>query len=477
MRALVALVVVLIAVTSPAAAPSSPIAKAGGIEPTAGTWITWVIGPARALRSSPPPSRAVSDAEVSELRKLAAHRDVASRNVIAYWDTGPPSYRWSEIAVAELLRNNEYTNMAGRHLALLHVALHDALVAAWDTKYAYRRPRPSEIDRRLVTAVAVPRSPSYPAEHAVAAGAASAVLAYLYPARAASYTERAEEAARSRMLAGVNYASDVRAGLALGREVAARVIERGRADGSDRPWTGRVPTVAGTWTGVDPIQPQAATWRPWVLRSPDELRPPPPPAHDSPQMAAEMEELRSFPRTPKTDADALFWEYAAGGRRSYQFWTEVVGRTVLEYRLDHNAPRAARAYAVTHVAFHDAAVACWDAKYAYWAIRPAQLDPGFRPLFTTPNHPSYPSGHSCFSSAAATALGHLFPRDAGAFEALASDASESRLWGGIHFRSDLAAGRALGRDVAYRVIQRSEADGTRWPAIAPTAPSARCRRR
>jgi membrane-associated phospholipid phosphatase len=465
MRALVAPAIVLVAVASPAAPPSSPSATAGGIEPTAGTWTTWVIGAPRALRPAPPPSRAVSDAEVAELRKLAVHRDVAARSVIAYWDTGPPSYRWSEIAVAELLRSNEYTNTAARHLALLHVALHDALVAAWDAKYAYRRPRPSEVDRRLVPAVAVPSSPSYPAEHAVAAGAASAVLAYLYPGRAASYTERAEDAARSRMLAGVNYASDVRVGLALGRAVAARVIERGRADGSERPWTGRVPAVAGQWTGADPIQPQAASWRPWVLRSPDELRPPPPPPHDSLQMAAEMEDLRRFPRTPKTNADALFWEHAAGGRRSYQFWNELVGRAVLEYRLHHNAPRAARAYAVTYVAFHDAAIACWDAKYAYWAIRPAQLDPGFRPLFTTPNHPSYPSGHSCFSSAAATALGHLFPRDAGTFEALASEASESRLWGGIHFRSDLAAGRALGRAVAHRVLQRSEADGTRWPVI------------
>jgi membrane-associated phospholipid phosphatase len=263
------------------------------------------------------------------------------------------------------------------------------------------------------------------------------------------------------MLAGVNYGSDVRVGLALGREVAARVIERGRADGSDLTWSGRVPTGAGKWTGANPILPQAAAWKPWVLASPGELRPPPAPAHDSPEMAAEMDEVRRFRRTPKTDADAFFWEYAAGGARSYEFWNEQVGKKLLEYRLDDNAPRAARAYAVMQVAFHDAAVACWDAKYAYWAIRPVQLDPVLRPLFTTPNHPSYPSGHSCFSSAAATALAHLFPRDAATFEALASESSESRLWAGIHFRSDLDAGRTLGRAVAERVIQRSGADSMR----------------
>jgi PAP2 superfamily protein len=237
--------------------------------------------------------------------------------------------------------------------------------------------------------------------------------------------------------------------------VAARVIERGRGDGSEATWRGTVPTEDGKWTGSSPILPQAARWKPWALVSPGELRPRPPPSHDSPETVGELEELRAFQRTPKHVADALFWEYAVGGARSYQFWNEQVGRKLLEYRLDHNAPRAARAYAVTQVAFHDAAVACWDAKYAYWAVRPVQLDPSVRPLFPTPNHPSYPSGHSCFSSAAATALAHLFPRDAAVFEALALEASESRLWAGIHFRRDLVEGRALGRAVAQRVIQRA----------------------
>jgi membrane-associated phospholipid phosphatase len=440
-------------------AAAEPSSGTRDVEPTAGTWTTWVIGPARAMRRPPPP--ALTDAEIRELRTLAARRDDAARAVIAYWDAGAPSYRWNEIAIAELLQRNEYTVGAARSLALLHVALHDAMVAAWDTKYAYRRRRPGQQDRGLTTAVAVPRSPSYPAEHAVAAGAASAVLAYLHPERAAFYVERAEEAGRSRMLAGVNSASDVLAGLALGREVAARVIERGRSDGSDRSWTGRVPGGVGVWTGADPVLPEAGAWRPWVLSSPGELRPAPPPAHDSPRMAAEMDELRRFRRSPGTDARALFWEYAAGGARGYQFWNAQVGRKLLEYRLDHNAPRAARAYAVTQVAFADAAIACWEAKYAYWAIRPVQLDPAFAPLFTTPQHPSYPSGHSCFSTAAATVLAHLFPRDAAAFQALASEASESRLWAGIHFRSDLAAGQMLGRAVAERVLLRSEADGTR----------------
>ena len=452
MRSLLFTLVLLTVVSRPALAPPLPDVD---VEPTAGTWPTWVVGAPASLRPPPPPT---SDGD--EVRALAPRRDPATLQAIAYWDTGPPSYRWNQLAVAEALRRHDYTHVALRGLALLHVALDDALVAAWDAKYAFRRRRPTDVHRDLGTAVSVPASPSYPAEHAVVAGAAAEVLAHLYPLRAAFFADRAREAARSRLSAAVNYPSDVRAGLALGREVARRVIESRRSDRADRPPAAR-PRGAGTWGGANPVLPAAAGWRPWVLTSADELRPPAPPAHDSAALASEMDELRHFPRTPKTNADALFWEHAAGGARSYQFWNDVLDRSLLEHRLQHNAPRAARAYALLNVALHDVAVACWDAKYAYWALRPVELDSTFAPSFTTPEHPSYPSGHSCLSAAAATVLGHLFPRDSPRFDALALEASESRLWAGIHFRSDLVAGRALGRRVAARVIQRAPIDGLR----------------
>jgi membrane-associated phospholipid phosphatase len=453
MRTLLLTLVLLVLVSRPALAPPLPDAD---VEPTAGTWPTWVVGAPAALRPLPPPAASEAD----ELRMLATRRDAGTQRIIAYWDAGPPSYRWNELAVAEALRQHDYTHVALRGLALLHVTLDDALVATWDAKYAYRRPRPTDVHRDLSAAVIVPPSPSYPAEHAVVAGAAAEVLAHLYPQRAAFFADRAREAAESRLFAAVNYPSDVRAGLALGRDLARRVIATRRSDGRDRPPAAH-PRGAGTWRGANPVLPEAAGWRPWVLASADELRPAPPPAHDSAELASEMDELRRFGRTPKTNADAFFWEHTAGGARSYQFWNEVLERSLLEHRLQHNAPRAARAYALLNVALHDVAVACWDAKYAYWALRPVELDPTFQPLFTTPEHPSYPSGHSCLSAAAAAVLGHLFPRDASRFEALASEASESRLWAGIHFRSDLTAGRALGRRVAERVIQRARVDGVR----------------
>ena len=105
-----------------------------------------------------------------------------------------------------------------------------------------------------------------------------------------------------------------------------------------------------------------------------------------------------------------------------------------------------------NIAIYDAAVACWDAKYAYWQVRPPQLDPAFKSLFPPPNHPSYPAAHGCLSTAAATTLARLFPRDAEALLALGKQAAEARIFAGIHYRSDINAGQALGRAVAEQVM-------------------------
>lgn len=433
--------------------------QAGSVEPQAGTWKTWVIASGRQFRVPAPPDRAATEKELGELAQIAARRDRAALDRVAYWDTGAPSYRWSEIAVAEHLKVGPPWQIAARDLALMHIAIYDAMVAAWDSKYAYDRPRPSTVNSGLMTVIANPPSPSYPAEHAVAAGAASEVLAYIYPDRASFFRERAEEAAGSRLTAGVNYPSDVAAGMALGRQIAALVIARGKADGTDAKWIGSVPVGPGMWTGTNPILPMAGTWKPWVLSSPGEFRPGPPIPHDSPEKAAELAELKKFPRTPQTNNEALFWEAAVGGLRAYQYWNEQLSRKTLEYRLDGNPPRAARAFALPFITLYDAGIACWEAKYTYWAIRPFQLDPEVKPVFATPNHPSYPAAHACASISVTRMLGYLFPRDAEAFATLGERAAESRIWAGIHYRSDIVAGRQLALAVANKVIERAKQNG------------------
>lgn len=421
------------------------------IEPTAGTWRTWLISSGAELRAPPPPDRTATEAELAELRGMAAQRGPAMTRIV-YWDAGGPSYRWNEIAVEEIVRRGIPVPLAGRHLALLNAALYDAVIAAWDSKYAHNRPRPGVADANLSAALPTPRSPSYPSEHAATAGAAAEVLAYLFPERASEFRAQAQEAAESRLLAGLQYRSDVAAGLAIGRAIGARAVARGRADRSDAAWSGSVPTGPGRWQGTNPVAPMAGTWQTWTLARPDEFRPAPGPAHDSPQMAAELTELRGVRRTPAMTSAAGFWEFGAGGFRSFAMWNAMTGRKVFEHRLDANPPRAARAYALSSIAFYDANIACWDAKYAYWAIRPQQLDPELRPMFNPPNHPSYPAAHGCLSTAAATALAQLFPSDAAMFDAIAAEAAEARVWAGIHFRSDIVAGRELGRRVAERVM-------------------------
>jgi membrane-associated phospholipid phosphatase len=447
-------------VYSGAAAPMAQPGP-GQIEPGAGRWKTWVLTSGRQLRVAALPDQTATAVELRQLRALVPERNSAVLEQIAFWDTGAPAYRWNQITVDTALKNNLSSPVAMRALALVHVAIYDSMVTAWAAKYSYRRPRPTVLDSALQTVVSNPQSPSYPSEHAVAAGAASTVLAYLFPNDARHFAEKAEEAAKSRLLAGVQYPSDVAAGMELGRAVAALVIERAKTDGSDARWDGAMPSGPGHWSGTNPILPTLGTWKTWVLASGSELRPGPPPAYNSPQMASEMAELRNFQRTPKTIGDAFFWEYAVGGLKGFWYWNEELSKKLLEYRLDTNPIRVSRAYALQSIAIYDASVACWDAKYAYWQIRPFQLDSNWRPLFPTPNHPSYPAAHGCFSAAAAAAIAYLFPRDAQTMNTLADQAAESRIWAGIHYRSDVIAGLALGRAVAQRVIDVARNDASR----------------
>ncbi|WP_158639170.1 phosphatase PAP2 family protein [Elioraea rosea] len=413
-------------------------------------WPTWIIASPSELRLPAPPDEAATRGELEELRRLAARRDAAMLARIRHWDAGGPAYRWNEIAVAEAVRRGIPAPLFGRHLALMNAAIHDATVASYDSKAAHGRVRPSAVDATLTTALPSQATPSYPSEHAAAAAAAASVLAYIFPEKAAAYAAMAREAGESRIAAGLQYRSDVEAGMTLGEAVGARAVARGRADGSDARWTGTVPTGPGKWQGTAPALPQAGTWRTWALGRGDAIRPAAP-AFDGPEIARDLAELRAMDPSRVQSAAAVYWEAAAGGLRSPAFWNEVTARKVLEHGLAANPAEAVRAFALVSIAFHDAAVACWDAKYAYWLIRPAQLDPSLKPLFAAPPHPSYPSAHACLSGGAGAMLVRLFPSDREQIEALMREAGESRLWARIHYRVDVEAGNEVGRRAAEKV--------------------------
>ena len=215
-------------------------------------------------------------------------RAMAPRSIVSPIGTrARRSYRWSEIAVAEHLRIGTVWQIAARNLALMHIAIYDAMVAAWDSKYAYKRSRPSAVNADLTSVL--PNPPGAPLiRPSMRSQRARHRRCWLIsPERSEFFRKLADEAARSRLIAGVNYESDVAAGMALGRQVAVLVIARGKSDGTGTPnWTGSVPTGPGKWTGTNPILPMAGTWKPWVLSSPGEFRPGPPITYNSPEKAA-----------------------------------------------------------------------------------------------------------------------------------------------------------------------------------------------
>ena len=219
-----------------------------------------------------------------------------------------------ELALDRIIRGPLKGLNAARHVALVNVAIYDATIAAWDSKYVYRRPRPGSGDPSFTTAVAPSPTPSYPDEHAVTAAAAAGVISYLFPQDAGRFRSLAAEAAQSRVIAGVAYPSDAEAGLKLGQAVAERVIARAKADGFDRKWTGSVPSGPGRWNGTNPLMPLAGTWKTWVLAPADRFRPGPPPAYNSAQEQAELAEIKIFPRTFDSNASAFFAQTDAGFR-------------------------------------------------------------------------------------------------------------------------------------------------------------------
>jgi membrane-associated phospholipid phosphatase len=469
----------LLAAPVPAAAAPNAATAGGPIEPGAGAWRTWVLATGEEIQPPIPPDSA---SEIAAVRALENARDAEALDRIAYWDTGSPGYRWNEIAIDRGLTAGLAAARGARMMALLNVAIHDATIAAWAAKYspAHSRPRPIGVDPTLQPALPTPNSPSYPSEHAVAAGAAQAVLSHLFPKDAELLAARAEEAGRSRVSAGLHYPSDVDAGLALGRAVGGRVVEWAKRDGSDARWTGTVPVGPGLWKGTAPVEPLAGTWKTFALGPGEQFRPPPPPAHDSEQMASELAEVRDFQakRGSNMARAGAYWRGDPAGRpaapspvaydqavfqwapANHLIWSGELGQKSLEYRLDANPPRAARAYALTSVASHDATVAVYDAKYAYWAARPVHLDPTITTLLPTYPHPSYPSAHSAVIGATSVVLGHLFPRDAEMFASCAEEMAASRVWAGIHFRSDSDVGLSLGRQVAGKVVEWARADGS-----------------
>ena len=424
------------------------------VEPNAGQWKTWVIPSGSALRLAAPPASDVTATELAWVKDCVNRRDQTALNGIHYWDAGAPAYRWMQLALQYVVSSNLAGPQQTRALALVAAAVSDATIAAWDSKYAYNRPHPSALDAGVAPVVEVPQSPSYPSEHAAAAGAAAAVLSYLFPDQAAKISDTAYQAGLSRVMAGVAFPSDVQAGLDLGTRVGQAVVAYAQKDGSDQSFTGSFPPTPGVWSSPNPVTPLAGSWKPWVLATAADFRLGPPPAFGSDAANAQYAMDKNLNRTNAVDHLAWFWQPGF-----FQPWLQEVDLEMFQNHLDLNPPRAARAYAYETIAQHDAALACWDSKYAYLELRPSQVDPTISTLFANPQHPGYPSGHACASGAAAAILSFLFPADSQPFLQMANDAGTSTFDAGIHTPLDVSQGLALGSSVGQKVVARAQSDG------------------
>jgi membrane-associated phospholipid phosphatase len=411
------------------------------VEPSAGSWKTWFISSGKAYRL---PAPASYKNEIAEVIARQHNIDSVTMQHILYWNAESPEYRWQNFMY------KLWTVDTGRYGALanmlLGTATYDATIAAWDTKYAYNRPRPFAADSRIKVFVVKPESPSFPCEHSVAAGVAVAVISHFYPAFADSVKRMAEEMMASRVAAGTAFPSDTRAGYELGKRIAEKEIEETKDYVSTEIWDGKIPEGPDRWHGRFAMLPMAGHNKTVVLKSGSELRPPPPP-----DFAKDMAEMKNFKRTLKSNTNA--YNYASG------FGDDQLHQKLMEYNLHLNPPRAARIYATLAVAMYDGFVSCWDAKYAYWGIRPDQYDTTYKSLLQTPPFPGYPSGHAMLGSVTCEVLSYFFPADRPVFEKRAKDGAESRFQAGIHFRTDNEVALDLGKKVGTRIIEKIKGDG------------------
>jgi membrane-associated phospholipid phosphatase len=476
----------VLAIATASAAAAHPFARhdAG--------WRTYVLDSVAAIPVAPPPRNrsAQTRAELATLEADQVARDAspAIQAQIAKWDAQPAFAPWTRKTLALISANATSTAKAQRAMALVHVAMNDATVAAWYFKQRYLRPSPARLDHALRPSVSSADAPSYPSEHAVLAGAAASVLKALYPADATIASE-AQEAASSRLYAGTNYPSDVAAGLALGEAVGARLLAVAAGDNLGTGQPGRLPGAdcEATATGcqgfweptfprtppASPTDPFAGTWHTWVIGSARDLLPPPPPwFRAGPRPAVDVPTLKAAALVDYDAAQRTAAQTAEGAARRLvvdtwagvpdKHWNEIA--LGLEQAARLSLPEAIRVSAAVNAAGADAIQANWAAKFMYWEPRPQQiirqhLDPAFVSYRPTPNEPAYSSGLATVSGAIARVLVRAFPSERTSIEQAEADAEISRLYDGTHYEHDIAAGTVVGHAIGRLYAARGRCGG------------------
>lgn len=478
--------------------------RAAGADAGAGNWRMIVLTGPTQFAVAPPGSTTGLDyqAELNAIKSAQGRLTADERKAIDYWSRGGV-LRWNEIMLGLVSRynlppvprpdntypapdaNNPFADpqfpfanppYAARAYAYVAVAQFDALKAAWYYKYLYNRPAPWRVDSSIKPPTPATDLPAYPSEDAVLSAVTAELLKLLFPASVEEITLKAAEQRQAALLSGKATSSDIAAGIALGQAVATAFVARAAADGmrnaggSPAIWQamadaararGEIPWKSMELPPRPPMLPVFGVVRSWMMTPADVARerPGPPPSTSSELMAREVAEVRRYvdSATRQELAIANFWADGPSTPTPPGHWNFIA----LPYvqKAEMSEVRAARAFALLNMAMHDAAVGCWEAKYYYYNPRPSHLDPDLKTLIGLPNFPSYTSGHSTFSGAAGEVLAYLFPSDATEFRRQAKEAGLSRLYGGIHYRSDIDAGQDHGVRIGGYTLSFARTDG------------------
>ena len=337
------------------------------------------------------------------------------------------------------------------------------------------------IDRRYTSYLGFPAGDASASQDAAAATAAYRVLVTSFPMQKTVLDESYAIAMHA-----IADGPAKEAGRLIGERAAAAALTAGGIDSTIAQVPYRPRTTAGEWvaTGLPAIEPYMGAFRPWAIPSADALRPPPPPALNSPRWARDYEEVRrlgSRTSTERTPHQTLMARYrqAFDVTPSLRLAADAPGRTPVQN---------ARMFVIYQMAFDDAALAMIVAKfhYNYWrpitAIRngasdgndATPADAAWLPLLGTPNFPEYPCGHCTVAAAIAEVMkAEVGPRPATGvrvnamavphslvqvlpgWDEWAQEVSDSRTYGGVHYRFSNEAGEEIGRRAARMVLERA----------------------
>ena len=360
----------------------------------------------------------------SEPTATPASGPPAPQASVKFWEAGA-SVAWNKTARDLIVSRGPNTPVAQvRILTYLSVAQYNAVVTAEDAKDS--------------------------GEHASGAAASAAaslvVLKSFFPLDQVFLDGllAAQEAATA---PGGEKNRSFAAGEAIGRAIGALVVAYAASDNTNLTPVPVNPGGVGYWTGVNPIRGLYGA-RTFALTSGDQFRPAPPPRPGSPEFESAAAEALAISSglTAGQLAIAQLW----AGRGAAYMNLVAAEMIVAHHRTEREA---ARVFALANMAGFDVLNACFDAKFAYYLVRPSEFNPAIQLQIAMPNHPSYPSGHSCTTAAYAEVLAREFPENAGVVDAMVVEAGLSRNYGGLHYKFDCEVGQELGRQVANYVMQ------------------------